>query len=326
MPAALRKRAPSSGPCAPCSKSGPCQHEVGLERVPRRPAKERDALLATLAHDAHLSVRQVERHERGRSQLSHPQAARVGRLEQGPIAQGERGAAVRIATVARIGDRPDSIEQILDLTDLEHGGQASRAPWRGDRRPRVALDPALAPGVAVEGAERRHPSRDRGPAQATGVELGQIAAQDQTTGAPPVRPGPGCQPLEVGTDRADVGALRVLRSVARPERAEETLERVGARHAEPAARARVDRRAAGLRVPPRRGAVPFLPPLPRAVRGRWSAAGSGAPPARRSPTGSRPSGLSMGAPHFRHSQASPRAATGPSSASWIAPIGVSLVV
>ena len=206
-------------------------------------------------------------------------------------------------------------------------GRRREPPWRGDRGPGIAVDPALTPGMAVErrAGRRPWPRSSPGSGRERRARPGSRAGRGVPGESSP--PGPGSEPLEIAAYSAAVGALRVLRRVPRPERVEEAFERGRrpSRRAGGSCPGRPSRRGLAGAASSRRG--PRLAVRPAARRpGPLEGGRIGAPPASRSPTGSLPSGITIGAPHLRQSQASPRCATGPSSASWMAPTGTSFVV
>ena len=110
-----------------------------LERGPCRPPEQADPFLAALAQDPDLAAAEIERAEAGRRQLADPQAGRVGRLDNRPVAQrqGRRHVAAAGLTGRRSIDRR---EQPLDLLDLEDPRQATGHPG-------VAIAPHGSPSV-----------------------------------------------------------------------------------------------------------------------------------------------------------------------------------
>ena len=115
-PRALRNTAPRRASIPAASARG----AIALERPQRRAAHRDDALLASLAEDAHRAALGVEPLPVEAGQLGHAQPRGVEQLEHGAVAQPEQRVAPRHA------------EQAIDVVEAQVRGQ--RAPdasaWR----------------------------------------------------------------------------------------------------------------------------------------------------------------------------------------------------
>jgi len=115
----------------------------GAQRGRRRLAERRHSLLAPFADDAQGPPRQVEVGPVERDRLGDAQAGRVQQLEQGAVAPGEVGVALR------------RLEQRLDLSGAKMAGQGLGRLGRRHPRRRIGGELADPAGPAEEGLERR---------------------------------------------------------------------------------------------------------------------------------------------------------------------------
>ena len=131
--------------------------EVRAQRVARGAPEQADPLLAALAEDADLASPQIERPELGRGQLADAQAGRVGRLDEGAVAERERrGQRGSIRVGASVAARSASTTPSSRVTWSTSRTRGSRRGRRG-----VAIAPHGSPGgqpfarrPAVERADR----------------------------------------------------------------------------------------------------------------------------------------------------------------------------
>ena len=139
----LGRRRPVAGPAL--QQHRPAVVEVVGQRGPGRAPEEPDPLLAALAEDPDLAAPEIERTELGGGQLADPQAGRVGRLDQGPVAQRERRAGARRGAGSPTGRAARSAS-----TTPSSRPTCSTSRTRGSRRGRrgVAIEPQGSPGAS----------------------------------------------------------------------------------------------------------------------------------------------------------------------------------
>src|SRR6185503_4986595 len=119
---------------------------------------ETDPLLPPLAEDPDLAATEIQRGEVGGGELADPKTGRIGRFDEGSIAERDRDperAWCRVVPDRLVHGR----EQALDLVDLEDARQATREPRRRDGAPRVARRETLAGDEPMERADRRETLR-----------------------------------------------------------------------------------------------------------------------------------------------------------------------
>ena len=155
----------SAGSPSPDGQRRPGALEVARDGAQRRLAGGHDPRLGALALDAQLLGVEADRGHVEVDELLGAQAARVGHLEQRPVAQLER----------RRGRDP--VQQRGELVGAQHGGQRARALGRGDQVDRVLGHVAVLAQRAVEGAQRRELARDGGGDGVAPGQHGGVAAQ-----------------------------------------------------------------------------------------------------------------------------------------------------
>ena len=122
--------------------------EIRLDRARGFFSERHDALLATLADDAHLALAQIHVAEIEPAELAHTKPAAVHQLERRAVAQTDRFAVLgRLDDLRRGGRGDERRERAPHLRAREHLG-------------RVEIDALFAARVLEERAHGRHVARD----------------------------------------------------------------------------------------------------------------------------------------------------------------------
>ena len=160
--------------------------------------------LAPLAEHADHPAGQVHVLQIQSHQFAEAQAGGVEELQDGPVAETERGRGI------------GRIEQRTHLVGGHVRRHAALHPRRGDERAGIGVEQPLATQIAREGADRGQLARGRRPGLPTLVDLGQVRPHQPVIEVvhPRLAPEPyGCERDEL-RQVAPVGAHGVAREVA----------------------------------------------------------------------------------------------------------------